>query len=173
MPDHSSTYGVLEKFIRAQMRMSHIYQPVMLGELLEHGGRRKITDIAKALLSYDQSQIEYYEQVTKNMVGRVLTTNWGLTKRIDDEYRLNGFDDLSNEEINDLVSLCKERITEYIAKRGIRIWSHRSKSEGYIPGTARYEVGFGRTLSHGPSQRMIWCGWLFWATQPPDLGQLL
>jgi ATP adenylyltransferase len=140
MPDHSSTYRLLEEFIRAQMRMSHIYQPVMLGKLLKHGGRRKITDIAKALLSYDQSQIEYYEQVTKNMVGRVLTTNRGLTERIDDEYRLKGFDDLSNEEIENLVSLCKERITEYIAKRGMRIWSHRSKSEGYIPGTARYEV---------------------------------
>jgi predicted PolB exonuclease-like 3'-5' exonuclease len=41
MPDRSSTYRMLENFIRAQMRIAHIYQPVMLGELLEHGGRRK------------------------------------------------------------------------------------------------------------------------------------
>jgi hypothetical protein len=65
------------------------------------------------------------------MVGRVLTTNRGLTERIGEEYRLKGFDDLSNEEIKNLVSLCKGRIIEYIAKRGKRIWSHRSKSEGY------------------------------------------
>jgi hypothetical protein len=52
--------------------MSHIYQPAMLVELLQNGGRASVNNIAKALLSRDISQITYYEQTTKNMVGRVL-----------------------------------------------------------------------------------------------------
>jgi ATP adenylyltransferase len=70
---HSPAYKKLETFIRDQMRMSHIYQPVMLMELLQRKGRASVRDIAKALLIRDASQIEYYEQITKNMVGRVLT----------------------------------------------------------------------------------------------------
>ena len=140
MPEHSHTYKQLENFIRDEMRMSHIYQPVMLMKLLESSGKAKITDIAKSLLSHDQSQIEYYEQITKNMVGRVLSKNRGLTERIDDEYRLKGYEELSGDEIGDLVCLCQGKITDYITRRGRRIWEHRVKSEGYISGTSRYEV---------------------------------
>ena len=140
MPEHSHAYKMLENFIRDEMRMSHIYQPVMLMKLLKSSGKAKIREIAKSLLSHDQSQIEYYEQITKNMVGRVLTKNRGLTERIDDGYRLKGFEDLSSDEIKDLVCLCQEKVAEYIARRGRRIWEHRVKSEGYIPGTLRYDT---------------------------------
>ena len=71
----------LSDFVRNQMRMSHIYQPAMLVELLQNGGKASVTEIAKALLSRDVSQIEYYEQITKNMVGRVLTKNRGITDK--------------------------------------------------------------------------------------------
>jgi ATP adenylyltransferase len=140
MPEDSNAYKTLKNFIREEMRMSHIYQPVMLMKLLQNRGKAKIRDIAKSLLSHDQSQIEYYEQITKNMVGRVLTKNRGLTERLDDEYRLKGFDGLSSDEIKDLVSLCQEKVTEYIARRGGRIWEHRVKSDGYISGTLRYDI---------------------------------
>jgi len=54
------------------MRMAHIYQPVMLKELLERGGKAKIRDIAAAFLARHESQLEYYEEITKNMPGKVL-----------------------------------------------------------------------------------------------------
>ena len=44
-------------YIKHQMRMPHIYQPVMLKVLLEHGGQATIEAIAKSLLAYDQSQV--------------------------------------------------------------------------------------------------------------------
>ena len=53
--------------------MSHIYQPVMLIALLRGSGKSKVRGIAKEFLQYDLSQIEYYEQITKNMPGRVLS----------------------------------------------------------------------------------------------------
>jgi ATP adenylyltransferase len=37
------TYQQLEAYIREQMRMSHVYQPVMLRVLLEKGGAALVT----------------------------------------------------------------------------------------------------------------------------------
>jgi ATP adenylyltransferase len=135
-----TTYSVLSSFITEKMRMSHIYQPAMLIELLNNGGSADVRDIAKALLVRDISQIEYYQQIAKNMVGRVLTKNHGLAERDKNTYRLNGFENLSPSEISSLIDLCSEKIEEYIEKRGDRIWSHRKKSSGYISGTLRYDI---------------------------------
>jgi ATP adenylyltransferase len=135
-----TTYSVLSSFITNKMRMSHIYQPAMLIELLNNGGSADVQDIAKALLVRDISQIEYYQQIAKNMVGRVLTKNHGLAERDKNTYRLNGFENLSPSEISSLIDLCSEKIEEYIEKRGDRIWSHRKKSSGYISGTLRYDI---------------------------------
>lgn len=54
----------LQDFISTKMRMSHIYQPVMLLELLTKQGAADSNTIARALLSQDQSQVEYYRQIT-------------------------------------------------------------------------------------------------------------
>lgn len=139
MSTHSRTYEQLAHFITHEMRMSHIYQPVMLRELLLHRGSGSVSKIAKALLNEDRAQIEYYEQITKNMVGRVLTTNRRITERNDQGYRLKNFDHLSKSEVNELIELCNEKIAEYLDKRRDP-WSHRRKSIGYISGTIRYEI---------------------------------
>jgi hypothetical protein len=76
-----STYERLKAFLTKEMRQSHIYQPVMVKELLEKGGSSKTADIAQAILSHDPTQIEYYSHVVKNMVGRVLTKNLGITTK--------------------------------------------------------------------------------------------
>ncbi len=81
MARYSPEYTKLLRFINDEMRMSHVYQPVMLRELLRRHGSATVNDVARALLSEDRSQIEYYEQITKNMVGRVLTQNRGITAR--------------------------------------------------------------------------------------------
>ena len=54
------------------MRMSHVYQPVMIRNLLKNKGTADSAKIAKDLLAYDVSQVEYYQLITKNMVGKVL-----------------------------------------------------------------------------------------------------
>jgi ATP adenylyltransferase len=50
----------LLQFIERDMRMSHVYQPVMLREILDRGGRASRKDIARALLNEDRSQLDYY-----------------------------------------------------------------------------------------------------------------
>jgi ATP adenylyltransferase len=131
----SSRYELLHDFISKKMRMSHVYQPVMLLELLRHRGVASKTEIAQALLARDAAQVEYYQEITRNMVGRVLTRNHKIADREGDTYRLLGFSDLSVAEIANLEALCINKIEEYVARRGDRIWQHRRKASDYVPGT--------------------------------------
>ena len=83
------------------MRMSHVYQPVMLRLLLERNGRASVQDVARALLNEDRSQLEYYSEITKNMVGRVLA-NRAVVKREGGDYELLGYDRLTAEQVQEL-----------------------------------------------------------------------
>ena len=134
----SKQFDELSNFILNEMRMSHIYQPVMLIELLDRQGSASTTEIAKALLGYDLSQVEYYEHITKNMVGKVLTQSRGITSKDKHQYSLNGFSGLSESEISELINLCHTKIEDFLGKRGDKVWNHRRKSSGYISGTLRY-----------------------------------
>lgn len=135
-----SYYKDLEDFITRRMRMSHVYQPVMLLQLLRNKGVANVDAIAHALLSHDESQLDYYRQITNNMVGKVLTKNNGITVKEGQHYRLQRFNELNQQEVEALAALCESKIAQYITKRGSAIWQHRTKSAGYISGTLRYEV---------------------------------
>ena len=100
------TFEQLKTFLTKDMRMSHVYQPVMLMELLSRRGAASVEEIAKSLLLHDRSQIEYYESITKNMVGNVLTKKRGLTTKETDSYSLIGFEELKSAEIEELMSIC-------------------------------------------------------------------
>jgi hypothetical protein len=84
-------FDQLKVFIDKSMRMSHIYQPVMLMTLLTKGGKASVRDIATSILIHDESQIEYYEQITKEMVGRVLRKR-GLVSKEAKTFELLEFD---------------------------------------------------------------------------------
>lgn len=134
----------LYEYISSRMRMSHVYQPVMIRELLVRNGQASVEDIARALLSYDESQIDYYGLRTKNMVGKVLVANGIVEARKSGrsiaEYLLTGAKNLSSDERKELIDACDRAISAFLEKRGDQIWSHRSSSAGYISGTLRYEV---------------------------------
>ncbi len=129
----------LKEYIESKMRMSHIYQPVMIKTLLMNNGRASKTTIARSLLSYDISQLEYYEKVTNNMVGKVLRKN-GVVQKVKDDYSLNSYELLEAGEIVELIQLCEQKIEAYIEKRGADIWAHRRKNRKAVSGSVRYEV---------------------------------
>ncbi len=134
-------YKQLEDFISNKMSMSHIYQPLMLIELLKNmEGKASVKEIAQSILNKDPTQIEYFSQVVKNMVGRVLTKNHAIATKDKDIYSLIGSEDLSNEEAEELIQLCEQKIAEFEAKRGDSIWSHRKRGHRPISGSVRYEV---------------------------------
>jgi ATP adenylyltransferase len=133
----------LEEYINKRMQMSHIYQPVMLKVLLENSGEASVDQIASALLTYDQSQVEYYGKRTKQMVGKVLTKN-GVVEpirsgRATKGYRLNS-EALTEAQRASLIAKCDKSISDYLDKRGDRIWQHRASESGYVSGSTRYNV---------------------------------
>ncbi len=134
-------HNELKHFIKNRMRMSHIYQPVLLIDLLENKGLHHERDIAKSLLSYDKSQIEYYTKIANNMVGKVLKNHKIVSRdKNTKEYSLSDFDTYTELQKQELVNLCKEKLLAFVEKRGDSVYDHRKKSLGYISGTIRYEV---------------------------------
>jgi len=133
-------YSKLHRFITAEMRMSQIYQPVMLIELLKNNGIASVQQISQSVLNRDPTQIEYFTEIVKNMVGKVLTKNRGITEKSGDTYKLIGSEHLTDEQITALIELCESKIVEFETKRGDAVWSHRRRGHRPISGSVRYEV---------------------------------
>ena len=85
----SPTYERLRDTIARRMRMSHVYQPLMLMELLGRCSPAPAQDVARRILGEDVTQIEYYTERVKRMVGKVLTGN-GITRYDQGAYDLVG-----------------------------------------------------------------------------------
>jgi diadenosine tetraphosphate (Ap4A) HIT family hydrolase len=129
----------IKKYILQDMRMSHIYQPEMLMTILDCGGKATVEEIAKRLLSRDTSQIDYYGERVKQMVGRVLVKN-GIVKKDKDIFELIGFEELTESDIAEIRVDCENALNNFLQTRGDTAFSHRSKSSGYISGSIRYRI---------------------------------
>lgn len=136
----ASPFEHLRDFIRKRMQMQHIYQPVMIKELLTRGGKASVSNIAAAFLARDASQLEYYEQITKRMPGKVLRKH-GIVERDGEDYRLTTDpSSLSSDQRKELIELCDRTISAYLQKRGTAVYDHRRAALGYLSGSLRYEV---------------------------------
>ncbi|MEB3321822.1 MAG: hypothetical protein VKI81_03265, partial [Synechococcaceae cyanobacterium] len=63
------------------------------------------------------TQIDYYTERVKRMVGKVLTGN-GITRYGNGAYSLIGGDELSDSERDELLQLCRQRLDGFRAQRG-------------------------------------------------------
>src|SRR5688572_18228814 len=110
----SDAYSRLRDFLDHKMRMSHVYQPVMLETLLMNGGTATVRDIAAAILAHDESQIDYYTEIVKRMPGKVLGAH-GIVVRDADSYRL-ALGELSEDERAELIARCRGAVEQFKAK---------------------------------------------------------
>jgi ATP adenylyltransferase len=133
------TFDELKNFILKDMQMQHVYQPVMLIELLMNNGKASETQIAKAILDVDPIQQRYYEDKVRNMVGKILKKN-GITDYQKAIHSLNGYEHLTQYEIDELINLLKEKLTAEMNTRGDSFWKHRATDRDDISGSIRYEV---------------------------------
>src|SRR5579864_4801310 len=131
-------YQELKDFIANKMRMQHIYQPVMIKTLLENEGLASVRKIAEAFLARDESQIEYYEHITRSMPGKVLQKH-GIVDYADKVFVLN-VPDITQEQRSELIALCDQKIKEYEEERGKLIWQHRARDSREVPGSLRYQI---------------------------------
>jgi hypothetical protein len=80
----------------------------MLMELLGRRSPAPAQDVARRILGEDVTQIEYYTERVKRMVGKGLTGN-GITRYERGTYGLVGGEELSNAEREELLQLCRQR----------------------------------------------------------------
>jgi ATP adenylyltransferase len=129
----------LYDFISNKMQMQHVYQPIMLMELLKNSGQATEAQIARVFVSLDPTQQKYYENKVRNMVGKVLKDN-GITSRDRSVHNLLGFEHLTEDQVKELISLCESKLEMAAAKRGDSYWKHRATDREPISGSIRYEV---------------------------------
>jgi diadenosine tetraphosphate (Ap4A) HIT family hydrolase len=133
-------FNQLKQFITKDMRMAHVYQPVMLIELLRNNGQASVTQIAQAILNKDPTQIEYFSAIVKNMVGDVLTKKRHLVTKLKNVYALNDVEQLTDEQKKELIDDCLDRLGQYEIKKNNEQWAHRRRGHRPISGTTRFEV---------------------------------
>ncbi|MEX2191971.1 MAG: HIT domain-containing protein [Nitrosarchaeum sp.] len=146
-------YKDLYDFLEHKMNMQHVYQPLMIKTLLESGNQATVEDIARVFLGDDQSQIDYYKIITKNMPGKVLQRHKIVDYKDDKFYLL--LDSVSAEQKKNLIKLCIEKLAEFQVKRGTKIWQHRATDRIPISGSLQYDVfakAKGRCMACGISR---------------------
>ena len=132
------SFSELKTFLTATMRMSHIYQPLLIKTLLDAGGSATLRQLATLFLSQDESQIIYYEKRIKEMPVPVLSRH-GILKRDGDLITLLT-DKLDVKQKAELKMICEQKIQEYIVARGLSIWDYRLLDEAAVPDLLRYRI---------------------------------
>lgn len=122
------------------MKMMHIYQPVMIKTLIQSNGKATARKIAKEFLAKDQSQIDYYTEITKNMPGKVLKKNKVVDYNKEKKYFELDLAGITPKQREVLIDICDSKIAKYEEKYGKKIWKHRARDSRIISGSIRYKV---------------------------------
>jgi len=69
----------LRDFLKSKMKMSHVYQPLLIKSLIEAGGSATIRQMAITFLAQDESQIHFYEESAKRYAIHVLRKHGVIT----------------------------------------------------------------------------------------------
>jgi hypothetical protein len=128
----------LRDYLQAKMKMSHVYQPVIIRSLLEAGGTCTVRQLALALLTEDESQLLYYEDRLKKMPLPVLGRH-GVVEREGDLVSLVA-KGLDFKERSELRALCEERLRKFLEERGMSVWDYRLLEAAPVKESLRYEV---------------------------------
>jgi predicted small secreted protein len=104
-------------FIDNRMRMSHIYQPLMLRILVEAGGTATIRQLAHGFLAQDESQLRYYESRIRQMPLPVLKKRGVISH--DGELVTLNCGKLTFEQKAQVLMSCEKRLQHFIIERGL------------------------------------------------------
>jgi len=150
------TFDEFVKFLGTEMRMSHVYQPILIRALVDAGGSATIRHLAQTLLLQDESQIQFYEDRIRKMPLPVLMKR-KVVARAGDTVSLTLDRRLSFEERSEVKALCEHRLQEFVQKRGLGLWEFRMLQIDPIPGSVRYQVlkeSYGRCALCGATKEV-------------------
>jgi len=132
------TFDDLLDFIENKMRMSHVYQPLLIKSLVEAGGTATVRQLATAFLTQDESQLLYYEKRIKEMPIKVLSRH-EIIKCQGDLVSLAA-NTLTFVQRAKIKMLCEQRLQEYVQKRGLSLWDYRLSEDDPVPDSLRYQA---------------------------------
>ena len=104
----------LKSFLVEEMSMTEVYQPVIIKELLKHGGSCTKDQLAAALADYDLSVKDYYRKIVMRWPKITLTKHKVVDyQRKGEKWNLiASFDDM-----DELVKICDSKISEWLEKK--------------------------------------------------------
>lgn len=135
----SRSFEELLEFIQKRMRMSHVYQPLLIRSLVDSGGIATVRQLALDMLAADESQVLYYEKRIKVMPLPVLRRHGIVSTTRDGVVYLN-VGKLTFEERSAIRTACEQAIGEFLASRGLSTWDYRLLELDPVSESIRYEV---------------------------------
>ena len=128
----------LLEFLETRMRMSHVYQPLLIRCLLDAGGQATVRQLAIEFSKEDEAQVRYYEDRIKKMPVDVLKGH-GVVEEADGVVKLT-VDGLTFEEKANLRAMCEQKIGEFLSSRGLSTWDYSLLSFDPVGESLRYEI---------------------------------
>mgnify|MGYP002526445271 FL=1 len=128
----------LLEFLETRMRMSHVYQPLLIRCLLDAGGQATVRQLAIEFSKEDEAQVRYYEDRIKKMPVDVLKGH-GVVEEADGVVKLT-VDGLTFEEKDNLRAICEQKIGEFLSSRGLSTWDYSLLSFDPVGESLRYEI---------------------------------
>ena len=128
----------LLEFLETRMRMSHVYQPLLIRCLLDAGGQATVRQLAIEFSKEDEAQVRYYEDRIKKMPVDVLKGH-GVVEEADGVVKLT-VDGLPFEEKANLRAICEQKIGEFLSSRGLSTWDYSLLSFDPVGESLRYEI---------------------------------
>ena len=128
----------LLEFITSKMRMSHVYQPLLIRSLLDAGGQASLRQVAAAFVAEDEAQLRYYEERIKTMPLKVLRKH-GVCSYHNGVVSLD-VDTLTFEQRATLRAACEQRIAAFLQQRGVDAWHQGALNVEPVGESLRFEI---------------------------------
>jgi diadenosine tetraphosphate (Ap4A) HIT family hydrolase/5-methylcytosine-specific restriction endonuclease McrA len=125
-------------FLESKMRMSHVYQPLLIKTLVAAGGTATLRQLAIAFLAEDESQLLFYEDRIEKMPVRVLKRH-GVIKQDGDLISL-AIPRMDFQQRSKVRELCERRLQAFLQQRGLDVWANRMLEFDPVPDVLRYQA---------------------------------
>jgi len=131
-------FDEIRDFLLYRMRLSHIYQPLLIKSLIDAGGYATVRQLAMIFVGYDEALLQQYERTLKKMPIKVLRKH----EIIETDGMLVSLNvkKLSMLEKAEIKKICDEKIQDYIIKRGLSIWDYRLLDLNPVRDSLRYRL---------------------------------
>lgn len=110
-------YGALMRFVREGMRLSHVYQPLVIKYLALKGGEATVRELAVLCLTGGEDTLKWLESRLRKMPLPVLESH-GVVETEGDRVRLTTRG-MTPEQTARLVGACEQRLEEFLHRRGL------------------------------------------------------